>query len=87
MKKMRPSNINPPYIVVSVLFLQSSQNNIIRRLSPLAMGIYIIHPLLIRIGAHFVKIDKILLSLIYFAAVLLAFWLLCRNTIENPCDE
>jgi surface polysaccharide O-acyltransferase-like enzyme len=66
------------------LNLSLKLNNIIRRLSPLTMGIYIIHPLLIRIGAHFIKIDNILFSLIYFIAILLVSGLLAGILSRIP---
>lgn len=62
----------------------SKFTNIIRRLSPLTMGIYIIHPLLIKIGAYFLEIDSILLSLLYFVVVLLVSGLLSAILSKIP---
>lgn len=36
------------------------------------MGIYIIHPLIIRVYQHFITVDTIILSLIFFIAVLIS---------------
>lgn len=62
-------------------------SNVIKRLSPLTMGIYIIHPLVIRVVKHFMEIDSPLLSLIYFVAVLLVSGMLAgivsRISIAN----
>ena len=40
--------------------------------APLTMGIYIIHPLIIRVYQHFITVDTIILSLIFFIAVLIS---------------
>lgn len=66
------------------LNLSVELSNGIKRLSPLTMGIYIIHPLVIRVINHFMEIDSILLSLIYFVIVLLVSGLLAGVVSRIP---
>jgi surface polysaccharide O-acyltransferase-like enzyme len=69
------------------LNLSSNLCNVIKKLSPLTLGIYIIHPLIIRVIMHFWKIDSILISLIYFIVVFLASglmaWIISRIPVVN----
>lgn len=56
--------------------LSEKLNIAIRHLSTLTMGVYIVHPLVIKIISHFLKVKSILASLAYFIAVLLTSTLL-----------
>jgi surface polysaccharide O-acyltransferase-like enzyme len=66
------------------LNLSAELSNVIKRLSPLTMGIYIIHPLVIRVAKHYIEIDSPLLSLVYFVAVLLASGMLAGIVSRIP---
>lgn len=66
------------------LNLSEELSNVIKRLSPLTMGIYIIHPLVIRVVRHFTEVDSPLLSLVYFVAVLLVSGMLAGIVSRIP---
>lgn len=66
------------------LNLSMELRNVIKRLSPLTMGIYIIHPLVIRVAEHFMEIDYPLLSLLYFVVVLLVSGMLSEIVSRIP---
>lgn len=72
------------FMWVMRLNLSVELSNVIKRLSPLTMGIYIIHPLVIRVAKHFIEIDSPLLSLVYFVAVLLVSGMLAGIVSRIP---
>lgn len=57
------------FAAVNKLDLKQKVKNLIAKIAPLTMGIYIVHPLLIRVYTHFFAVDSIPLALIYFAVI------------------
>lgn len=52
--------------------LSSKARRVIQNIAPLTMGVYITHPLVIRAIQHFVTIDSLGMSLLFFVVVLTA---------------
>ena len=52
--------------------LSSKARRVIQNIAPLTMGVYITHPLVMRLIQHFVTIDSLGMSLLFFVAVLIA---------------
>ncbi len=60
------------FLFISTIRLNDKVCITISKISTLTMGIYILHPLVIRVYSHFIPVDTLPLSLIYFIVVLLA---------------
>ena len=52
--------------------LSSKARRVIQNIAPLTMGVYITHPLVMRLIQHFVTIDSLGMSLLFFVVVLTA---------------
>ena len=52
--------------------LSSKARRVIQNIAPLTMGVYIAHPLVMRLIKHFLTIDSLGMSLLFFVAVLIA---------------
>ena len=53
------------------LNLDTSGKRIIQNIAPITMGVYITHPLVMRVIQHFVIVDSLGMSFVYFFAVLI----------------
>lgn len=77
------------WVMRQVLSLKFGE--IIGHLSPLTMGIYIIHPLIIKVASYFLVVDSILLSVFYFVAILImstiTVWIISKIPLINKLVE
>jgi len=55
---------------VKMAVLNEKQKNTVAKIAPLTMGIYIIHPLIIKACNHFFTVDTFLMSIILFGVIL-----------------
>lgn len=53
------------------LNLDTNVKSIIQNIAPITMGVYITHPLVMRVAQHFVVVDSLGMSFVYFFAVLI----------------
>ena len=67
---------------VKTLTLHEKITTWIAKIAPLTMGIYIVHPLIIKVCNHFLTVDTFLMSVALFCVVLcssaIAAWVICK---------
>ena len=53
------------------LTLDTNVKSLIQNIAPITMGVYLTHPLVMRVVQHFVFVDSLGMSFVYFFAVLI----------------